>query len=334
MRKAASFLRTPLSRAPVGYVRPAVKVFEGHAHVPSWSGTAVAIGNFDGVHLGHRALVARAQQLADANGAIPIILTFDPHPSVLLAPKVAPPMLTSIARRCELLGEAGAEAVVVEPFTRELAGHAPAAFIDDIVLYALRARAIVVGYDFTYGQGRSGSIDALQAHGRKAGIEVAVVPPVLDEGEPISSTRVRAALRAGELATVTRLLGRPWDLDGVVVHGAKRGRALGFPTANIRPDLDLALASGIYACTLSVEGGEALPAVASLGTNPTFVDQGGLVLEVHALAWPFGTTEIYDRRVRTTFVQRLRGESKYEGVEPLIAQIRADIAATKLILGV
>ncbi len=303
-----------------------MEVVRGHQHAPRWSATAVAIGNFDGVHIGHRALVARARVLAEANNAIPIVLTFDPHPSVLLTPQVAPPMLTSIERRIELLGEAGAEAVVIESFTRELAGKAPSAFVDDVVLFALRARAIVVGYDFTYGHGRAGTIEALKAHGARAGVEVSVVQPVELGGEVASSTKIRGHLRAGELAAAERLLGRPWDLDGVVVHGAKRGRAIGIPTANIRPDSDLVIAPGIYAVTLAVDGGAPLPAVASLGTNPTFVDQGGLVLEVHVLDWPYGTDEIYDRHVRTTFLHRLRAESKYESVDALVEQIRRDIS--------
>ena len=308
-------------------------VVRGHKEVPTWAATTVAIGNFDGVHLGHRALVERAVRLADAHDAIPIALTFDPHPSSLLAPHAAPAMLTSIARRCELLGAAGAQAVVIESFTRALAGYAPAAFIDDVLLYALRARAIVVGYDFSYGQGRAGTVDALKAHGVRAGVEVSVVDAVECDGAIASSSRIRAHLRAGELMDANRLLGRAWDVDGVVVHGAKRGRMLGFPTANIRPDGDLAIAPGIYAVTLELlPGGPVLPAVASLGTNPTFVDQGGLVLEVHVLDWPPGLPEIYDRSVRTTFVRRLRGESKYDSIEALVAQIQRDCDEARAIL--
>jgi riboflavin kinase/FMN adenylyltransferase len=212
--------------------------------------------------------------------------------------------------------------VVVEPFTRELAGVAPTAFVDDIVVFALRARAIIVGYDFSYGQGRTGTVEALQAHGIHAGIEVAVVPAVTIDGEIAASTRIRTLLRAGDLARAERMLGRPWDVDGVVVHGAKRGRAIGVPTANIATEVELAVAPGIYAVTLGVEGGPAMPAVGSLGTNPTFVDDGGLVLEVHVLDW---SGDLYDRRVRTTFVARLRDELKFDSVDALLAQIRRDI---------
>jgi riboflavin kinase/FMN adenylyltransferase len=243
-------------------------------------------------------------------------------------------MLTSLARRCELLAAAGAQAIVVESFTRELAGFSPSAFVDDVLLYALRARAIVVGYDFTYGHGRAGTTTALKAHGARTGVEVEVVAPVAaDNAETASSSKIRANLRAGELAAANRLLGRAYDLDGTVVHGAKRGRAIGIPTANIVPETDLALATGIYACTLAIEGGPPLAAVASVGTNPTFVEHGGVVLEVHVLDWPAHQPEIYDRRVRTTFVARLRGESKFSSVDALVAQIRADIVDARAVLG-
>jgi riboflavin kinase / FMN adenylyltransferase len=306
-----------------------MQVVYGHRSAPAWDGAALAIGNFDGVHAGHRALIARARELAADTGALTVALTFDPHPSVLLAPAQAPRMLTSIERRVELLAEAGVDAVVVEPFTRELAGVPPQAFIDDIVVRALRARAIIVGYNFRYGQARAGTVESLRAHGDAAGIAVAIVPPVTVDGEIAASTKVRGHLQAGELAAAERMLGRRWDIDGVVVHGAERGRAIGVPTANIAPDIELAIAPGIYAVTLSVERGPALPAVASLGTNPTFVDAGRLVLEVHALDW---TGDLYDRRVRTTFVARLRDELKFDSVDALVAQIRRDIEQARAAL--
>jgi riboflavin kinase/FMN adenylyltransferase len=238
-------------------------------------------------------------------------------------------MLSSVGRRIELLAEAGVDAVVVEPFTRELAGVAPKAFVDDIVIFALRARAIIVGYDFSYGQARTGTTEALRAHGTHAGIEVAIVPPVTVDGEIAASTKIRGHLQTGDLARAERMLGRRWDVDGVVVRGAGRGRAIGVPTANITPEVELAIAPGIYAVTLSVERGAPLPAVASLGTNPTFVDGGGLVLEVHVLDWQ---GDLYDRQVRTTFVARLRDERKFDSVDALIAQIERDIAQARAVL--
>ena len=306
-----------------------MEVIRGHQHAPAWDGAAIAIGNFDGVHAGHRALIARARELADAHAAKSVALTFDPHPSAVLSPQGAPTRLTSLARRLELLDAAGLDAVVVEPFTRDLAGLTPNAFIDNIVLRAMNARAIIVGYDFNYGQGRAGTTDALRAHAGSAGVEVAVVSPVEVDGEVASSTKIRGYLRSGDLARATLLLGRPWDVDGVVIHGAKRGRAIGVPTANITADSDLAVAPGIYAVTLQPEGRAPLAAVASLGTNPTFVEQGGLVLEVHVLDWD---GDLYDQRVRTAFVAKLRDEQKYDSVDALVAQIRADVVAARAAL--
>jgi riboflavin kinase/FMN adenylyltransferase len=306
-----------------------MQVVYGHRNAPAWRGAAVAIGNFDGVHLGHRALIARARELAAPRDALTVVLTFDPHPAALLAPARAPRMLTSIARRIELLAEAGVDAVVVEPFTRELAGIAPSAFVGDIVVSGLRARAVVVGYNFSYGQGRAGTVDTLRAHGAGAGLEVAIVPAVTVDGEVAASTKIRGHLHAGELARAERMLGRRWDVDGTVVHGAGRGRGIGIPTANIAPEIDLAVAPGIYAVTLAVDGSPAMPGVASLGTNPTFVADGGLVLEVHVLDW---SGDLYDRRVRTTFVARLRDERKFDSVDALLVQIRRDIDDARVAL--
>jgi riboflavin kinase/FMN adenylyltransferase len=304
-----------------------VEVIRGHQHAPAWRGSAVAIGNFDGVHRGHRALLARARELAEAHDAKAIALTFDPHPAAVLA--AAPAKLCSLERRLELMAETGLDAVVVEPFTRELASCAPHAFIDDIVVCALRARAIVVGYDFNYGHGRAGTTEALRAHGARKGIEVAVLPAVEIDGEVASSSRIRSYLRAGELESATRLLGRRWDVDGVVVHGAKRGRALGIPTANIEPASDLPIPMGIYAVTLATRGGTAMPAVASLGTNPTFVDSDRRILEVHVLDFD---ADLYDRDVRIAFAAKLRDEARFASADALVAQIHADIAAARRLL--
>ncbi len=295
-------------------------VVRGHAHAPAWQDTAVAIGNFDGVHAGHRALLARARVL----GEHVIALTFDPHPSTLLAPSGAPPALTALERKVELLGEAGADAIVIEPFTRALAALAPEVFIDEIVLRALSARAIVVGYDFTYGCKRAGTPDHLREHGLRHGVAVEVVAPVEVGGEVASSTRIRALLAGGDVVAAARLLGRPWDVDGIVVHGAKRGRTIGVPTANIAAPVDLPLRPGIYAVTL-----DGRPAVASLGTNPTFVEGDKLVLEVHVLDFD---GDLYDRHMRAAFIGRLRDEARYDSVDALIAQIRADITAARGLL--
>jgi riboflavin kinase/FMN adenylyltransferase len=195
-----------------------------------------------------------------------------------------------------------------------------------VLVTALHAKAVVVGYDFTYGSHRGGTTDTLRAHGARAGFDVAIVPAIELDGAPVSSTRIRGLLADGNVAAANRLLGRAWDVDGIVVHGAKRGREIGIPTANIAPTSDLLVAPGIYVCLLDDR-----PAVASLGRNPTFVEQGGLVLEVHVLDWD---GDLYDRTVRTTFVAWLRDEAKFSSVESLLEQIREDIANAREILRV
>jgi riboflavin kinase/FMN adenylyltransferase len=306
-------------------------VHDGHrtlrAPIP---GACVAIGNFDGVHAGHRALLAVARRHAAARGGRTVALTFDPHPTTVLAPRFAPAALTTRARRVELLGEAGADVVVVEPFTPELAAMSADDFVEHVLRGALGAEAVVVGWDFTYGSRRGGTTATLQAHGARAGFTVEIVDQVRVDGELASSTAVRAHLRAGDVAAARRLLGRDPDLDGVVVPGARRGRQLGFPTANVATDLPPPLAPGIYACRLEVDGGPPLPAVASLGTNPTFAEHGGrLVLEVHVLDFD---GDLYGRRVRVRFAAHLRDEQRYDGVDALVAQIRRDVDATRAVL--
>ncbi|CAN5713349.1 bifunctional riboflavin kinase/FAD synthetase [soil metagenome] len=305
-------------------------VVRGHAQCPPWSGAAVAIGNFDGVHVGHRAVVDRARAMANdaGTGTKVVALTFDPHPSAVLSATAPRIQIASLSRRLELLAAAGADAVVVEAFTRDYAAREATHFVDEILVQALRAKAVVVGYDYTYGRARSGSIETLCTHTAELGIACAVVPPFEVDGEIASSTKIRGFLKAGDLVRAERMLGRPWDVDGSVVHGAKRGRAIGIPTANIAPASDLIIAPGIYAVTMSVEGGPERLGVASLGTNPTFVAQGGLVLEVHLLDFD---GDLYNRNVRTTFVARLRDEIAYAGVEPLLAQIRQDIVEARAI---
>jgi len=274
---------------------------------------AIAIGNFDGVHRGHQALLDAIKR----PGNEAVVLTFDPHPISVLMPHLAAPLITTTARKCELLAERGVDVTIIEPFVESLANLTAEQFVDQILCDALGAQHVVVGYDFHYGAGRTGTTETLRAHGRRRGFTVDVVERVTIDGEPASSTRVRGHLRAGELDAAAKLMGHGYDIDGVVVHGAKRGRAIGIPTANVAPDGDLILAPGIYACRL-----DGRAAVASLGTNPTFVERGKLVLEVHVLDWD---GDLYDQRVRVAFVAKLRDEAKFDSVDALVDQIRADI---------
>ena len=304
-------------------------VFAGHgALTRPLRGPAVAIGNFDGVHRGHAALLARARGFADAHGGEAVALTFDPHPTQVLAPHVAPRLITTLARKLELLAQHGLDATVVEPFTAALAALSAPAFVEQVLVRALGARHVIVGHDFTYGKGRAGTVTTLAAEGARHGFTVEVVEAVEVAGEVASSTRIRGYLRGGDLERAAALLGRPWDVDGVVVRGAGRGKGLGIPTANVAPEGELLVSPGIYAVTLARQDRDRqpLPAVASLGTNPTFVDGGALTLEVHVLDFD---ADLYGEVVRVGFVARLRDEARYDSVEALLHQIDLDITAAR-----
>lgn len=331
-----------------------MELLRGPGVRPEWAAAAVAIGNFDGVHLGHKALLERAVRRARALGGPAIAVTFDPHPTSVLAPHLAPPLLTTLERRLELLAASGIDVAVVMQFSAELAAIPATEFVERILLQELAARHVVVGYDFSYGKGRGGSTSTLEAHGQRAGFGVDVIEAVDVAGEVASSTRIRGHLRSGDVVRARHLLGHGYDLDGVVVHGAKRGRLLGFPTANVRPEIDLIAASGIYAVRFAAypEGavapaaaeltgarlsdpatprpGELLPAVASLGTNPTFVDSSARSLEVYVLDF---AGDLYDRRVRVELVEKLRDEAKFDSIDALVAQIHQDVVDARRVLG-
>jgi len=306
-------------------------VFPGHRRLPrALRAPALAIGNFDGVHLGHQQLIARAREAAARQGGEAVALTFDPHPAAILAPERAPRLLTTTARKLELLAAAGADAAVVEPFDGEFAALSPRAFAAQVLAGGLGARHVVVGYDFRFGSGRAGSTDTLCELGGELGFSVDVVNPVSVAGVVASSSRIRALVEEGDLAGARALLGRHPEVDGEVVRGAGRGRGIGIPTANLAPDTEVLPPLGIYAVWVELAG-ERRPAAASVGTNPTFDDSGRLSLEVHVLDFD---RDLYGQRMRVAFVEHLRGELRFPGAAELVEQIRRDIADTRRILGV
>jgi riboflavin kinase/FMN adenylyltransferase len=297
---------------------------------------AVAIGNFDGVHRGHQILIATARRLADTTGGVVVALTFDPHPARLLAPALAPPLIVSLERRAALLGEAGVDVVVVEPFTRDFAAIEADEFATDILGADLHAAHVVVGYDFSFGRGRRGDTSLLEALGGRVGFGVSIVRRISVHGLTCSSTKVREFALEGRVEGAEVLLGRPFELNGLVVRGAGRGRAIGFPTANLVLDADLVPKPGIYAARAQILPGGANDPLGqtldswrcalSIGSNPTFVSDGALTIEAHLLDFE---GDLYGRQVRVQFVQRLRDEHRFESVDALVAQIRADIAKTR-----
>ncbi len=294
----------------------------------------VVLGNFDGLHRGHQALLAEATQAASTRGGEAVVYTFEPHPARVLAPELAPALLTTPARKLELIAARGIDVCVLEPFTRELADMPAESFLDEVVLGALRPAQLVVGYDFGFGQGRRGNADTLREFGERHGIGTRVVQPVAVRGLVASSTKIREFVRAGNMPGARLLLDRDFEVEGQVVRGAARGKDIGFPTANIEPETELLPASGVYAVTVRImDGGAAereLLGAANIGTNPTFETEGKLTVEVHILDWD---GDLYGRRLRVGFAERLRPEHRYQGVDSLVAQMREDVRQARAILG-
>jgi riboflavin kinase/FMN adenylyltransferase len=290
---------------------------------------AVAIGNFDGVHRGHQALLAASRERAQALAGEVVVLTFDPHPARFFAPQLAPPMITPLERRLELLAEAGAEVVVIEPFDAAFAALEAEQFVEDVLGRNLGARHLVVGYDFTFGRGRRGTTALLSELGTRLGIGVSVIPPVSAGGVVCSSTKIREFVLEGRVEGARLLLGRPFEVTGEVVHGAARGRALGIPTANLRPLGELLPRTGIYAARARRLGGDPLvrPAAVSVGTNPTFAGTSPEVtVEAHLLDFD---GDLYGARLALELEARLRDERRFTSVDELVREIHRDIARTR-----
>jgi riboflavin kinase/FMN adenylyltransferase len=286
--------------------------------------SAVALGVFDGVHLGHRAILGTAVALARAAGLEALVCTFDPHPMEVLQPDRAPRPIIPLDERLTLIGETGVDAVVVLPFTRELAAIEAEAFVKDVLVGRLRAREIVVGYNHRFGRGARGDARLLESLTGRLGFRAHVIPPATVDGAAVSSSEIRAALQRGDLAAAARGLGRPYAIAGEVTSGAGRGRALGFPTANIVPDRPLLIERGVYRGRVHLEGGQHA-AVVNVGVRPTF-GETDLAVEAHLLDF---TGDLYGRRVRLEFLERLRDEMRFPSVEALKAQVARDIEAAR-----
>jgi riboflavin kinase / FMN adenylyltransferase len=281
--------------------------------------SAVALGVFDGVHLGHRAILGTAVSHARDAGMPAIACTFEPHPMEVLQPGRAPLAITTLDERLALIEACGLDVTVVLPFTREFAAMEPEAFIKDIVVVRLGAREVVVGYNHRFGRGARGDVSMLRSLGQRFGFRAHVVEPLMVEGVPVSSSEIRGALQRGDLDFAARLLGRPYTLPGRITHGAGRGRTLGFPTANLAPERPVLVAPGVYACTAEV-GGRKERAVVNVGMRPTFNEQA-LAVEAYLLDF---TGDVYGQTMTLTFLSRLREERKFPSVDALRAQIEAD----------
>ena len=293
-------------------------------HIPATlqSPCALAIGNFDGLHLGHQALLSKLIQVAKTQHLISAVITFEPHPREFFTPESAPTRLCSLREKLEHFAAAGVERVYVCRFNQSFAKVTADEFMQNILRHALNTQAVLVGEDFRFGAKRAGSIqDFVQS-----GFNLISLPQVdssqgNNEGTRVSSTRVRMALAAGNLQEASSLLGRPYSMSGKVVHGAKRGRELGYPTANVHMRHERPALSGVYAVKL-----DGLPSVANLGIRPTIVGVPKLLLEVHVLDF---SDDLYGQHVRVEFLHKIRDEMKFDNLDALKTQIGKDVAVAR-----
>jgi riboflavin kinase / FMN adenylyltransferase len=298
-------------------------------------GSVVAIGVFDGVHLGHQHVLADARRLAAERRALSAVVTFDRHPAAVVRPESAPKLLTDLDQRLELLAGLGMDLTYVVTFDESRSKESAEDFIETVLVTCLAAKAVVVGADFHFGHERRGNVELLRAAGRAAGFEVDGIELLAskEEGvEAISSTAIRAELVAGDLASANRMLGRPHEVRGVVTEGDRRGRELGYPTANLAVPRDICLpADGIYAGWYVRPDGAGHPCAINLGRRPTFYDHAeASLLEAHLLDFE---GDLYGEQAKVRFVARLRDEVRFDSVDALLRQMALDVDETRKVLG-
>lgn len=327
-----------------------VHIWNDPSEVPADFGpSVVTFGNFDGVHRGHQQVLSQLIRTARLNHARAVAITFDPHPAQVHRPESAPELIMGLEDKLVALGEVGLDAVLVMKYSLELASLTPEEFVSSVLVEALKASHVVIGHDARFGRGNSGDLDTMKELGEKLGFEVQVISEFGSEGYPVhrsddddgagdrrcSSTWVREALREGDVATAAAVLGRPHRMRGEVVHGAARGRDLGFPTANLSSDASGYIpADGIYAGWLVDQAGTRWPAAISVGSNPTF-DGVSRQVEAHVIDRPEEAVEdfdLYGQTVVVEFVARLRGMVAYRGPEALVEQMRLDVVQAHDIL--
>ena len=293
-------------------------------------GGVLALGNFDGFHLGHQAVVNRAIQRAFHERRPAIVATFDPHPVRFFKPDLPPFRLTTLDQREELFAHAGADAMLVFEFNRELASTDAEAFVRDVLAGRIGAAGVITGDDFSFGKGRTGDPALLKTLGEQHGVVAEAVPQVLLDGERISSGRIREALIAGDSATATHMLSRPYTIAGVVQRGDARGRELGYPTANVELGDYQRPKYGIYAVRVTLDDGSERPGVASLGIRPTF-DPPQELLEAYIFDFD---GDLYGRTIEVALHAYIREERKFDGVDTLVAQMKDDEAQARRLLGI
>jgi riboflavin kinase/FMN adenylyltransferase len=291
---------------------------------------ALTVGNFDGVHRGHRALLARVVDAARSRDLVSAVMTFEPHPREFFTPDAAPARLSNLRDKACALRDAGVDRVLVQHFNRRFAQLSARDFVEQILIRGCDARWLLVGDDFRFGARRAGDNALLAEYAAQGAFEIQQMPTYADDGERISSTAVRAALAAGDLARAERLLGRPYVISGRVLHGRKLGRSIGFPTLNLRIAHAHPAVHGIFAVGVHGIASAPIPGVASIGRRPTVDDRGDWSLEVHLFDF---TDDVYGRLISVEFIKKLRDERKYDTLDALSAAIRSDAAEARALLG-
>jgi riboflavin kinase/FMN adenylyltransferase len=298
---------------------------------PDSLGTVLTIGAYDGVHRGHRKVIAEVCRLAEERGLGSAVVTFDRHPASVVRPESAPLLLTDLEQKLELLAATGVDQTLVVPFDEQRAAETAEDFVTNVLVGCLKVKLIVVGEDFHFGFRRLGNVALLREMGQALGFAVTGLGLVGMDGEPardheqVSSTFIRRALGRGDLARANAMLGRPYEVRGTVVKGDQRGRTLGFPTANVRVDASILLpADGVYAGRVELPSGERRDAALSLGTRPHFFNDGDLLLEAHLIDF---SGDLYGQEVNVSFEKNLRPQQKFENLEALVAQLEKDVAS-------
>jgi riboflavin kinase/FMN adenylyltransferase len=301
----------------------------------AWRSPVLALGNFDGLHRGHVKIIERIQRGAVERGGTSVVLTFDPHPPRILRPDKAPVLLMTKAQKLDALARAGVQGAAVVRFTREMSRWEPDVFVRSVLVEWLRVAEVWVGADFLFGRDRTGNFTLLRSLGAQYGFRAEKIDPIRYKDFIVSSTRIRRLVSEGRVDEAGALLGHHYAIDGTVVEGAKRGREIGFPTANLSTSNELIPPHGVYATALTIDG-RVYPSVTNIGQRPTFGDQLQMTIETHVLsidpraggaafAEGVGAFNLYGREVRLAFVQRLRDERKFPDIDALKEQIAADV---------
>ncbi|MBI5453689.1 MAG: bifunctional riboflavin kinase/FAD synthetase [Deltaproteobacteria bacterium] len=290
--------------------------------------SVLTLGNFDGLHIGHRRVIEKVVERAKRFGAPSVVYTFEPHPLKVVAPEKSPPLLIDIEDKIRLINETGADWLVLAEFTKAFAATHPRQFVEDVLVNALSVREVWVGHDFSFGKGKSGTVEYLKELGGEFGFRVFVVDAYKRRGEVVSSSRIRAHVKDGEVKKAAALLGRLYSIKGKVVGGREIGKEIGFPTANLEVESELVPKNGVYAAFAIVEGRER-EAVLNIGVAPTFGGKGRTI-EVHILDF---CDNIYGKKVEVRFASRLRDETAFPSREALVKAIKKDIDRTRKILG-